>query len=59
MCSMSSIAKKRLTLFLNPAIIKHARVQAVFEELTLAALVEKAIVQYLPKEIIIKKVESN
>jgi hypothetical protein len=56
---MSTAAKKRLTLFLNPAIIKHARVQAVFEELTLAALVEKAVIQYLPKETIIKKVETN
>jgi hypothetical protein len=56
---MSTTAKKRLTLFLNPALIKHARVQAVFEELTLAALVEKTLTQYLPKETIIKKVESN
>ena len=59
MWSVSSIAKKRLTLFLNPAIIKHARVQAVYEEMTLAQLVEKAVVQYLPKETIIKKVETS
>ena len=48
--------KQRVTLFLNPDIIKHARAQAVLEDLTLTTLVEKALVKYLPKEIIIKNV---
>lgn len=54
---MSSDSKQRITLFLNPAIVKHARAEAVLEDLTLATLVEKALVEYLPGEIIIKKPE--
>lgn len=54
---MSSDSKQRITLFLNPAIVKHARAQAVLEDLTLATLVEKALIEYLPVEIIIKKPE--
>lgn len=54
---MSIDEKKRLTLFLKPAIIKHARAEAVIEDLTLTQLVEKAIIQYLPRETVIKKVE--
>lgn len=50
--------KQRVTLFMKPSIVKHARAQAVVEELTLTNLVEKALIQYLPKETIIKKVET-
>jgi len=49
--------KQRVTLFLNPAVAKHARAEAVVEDLTLTALVEKALISYLPKETIIKKVQ--
>jgi len=49
--------KQRVTLFLNPSISKHAKAQAVVEDLTLTSLVEKALTRYLPKETIIKKVE--
>lgn len=49
--------RQRVTLFLNPNILKQARAQAIVEEMTLTALVEKALVRYLPKETIIKKVE--
>lgn len=56
---MTSNDKSRLTLFINPSIVKHARAQAVVEEITLTKLVEKALIQYLPKETIIKKVEIN
>jgi hypothetical protein len=52
---MTNNNKKRLTLFINPAIAKHARAQAVLEELSLTALVERALINYLPKETIIKK----
>lgn len=58
MYSMSSTSKQRLTLFLNPSIIKQARAQAVLEDLSLAGLVGKALIQYLPKATIIKKVET-
>lgn len=52
---MATNTKQRITLFLHPALIKHARAQAVIEELTLTSLVEKALIKYLPKEIVIKK----
>lgn len=54
---MSTNKKQRVTLFLNPDIAKHARAQAVVEDLTLTSLVEKALIDYLPKETVIKKVE--
>ncbi|MCR4263313.1 MAG: hypothetical protein NUV98_01165 [Candidatus Roizmanbacteria bacterium] len=54
---MTTNNRQRLTLFINPAIAKHARAQAVVEETTLTALVEKALITYLPKETVIKKVE--
>lgn len=46
---------RRITLFINPSIVKQARAQAVAEEVSLTALVEKALIDYLPKETIIKK----
>ena len=55
--TMSTNTKQRITLFINPTIVKHARAQAIIEELTLTNLVEKALIKYLPKEIVIKKSE--
>jgi hypothetical protein len=54
---MTNDLKQRITLFLNPSIAKHAKAQAVVEELTLTTLVEKALIHYLPKETVIKKIE--
>ncbi len=54
---MKTDIKQRVTLFMNPSITKQARAQAVVEDLTLTALVEKALIKYLPKETIIKKPE--
>ena len=54
---MTTNNKQRLTLFINPDIVKHAKAEAVVEELTMTALVEKALTNYLPKETVIKKVE--
>jgi len=48
-------SKQRVTLFVNPSILKHARAQAVVEDLSLTAFVEEALINYLPKETIIKK----
>ena len=42
---------------MNRSIAKHARAQAVVEDLTLTNLVEKALILYLPKETIIRKPE--
>lgn len=54
---MTTNTKQRLTLFINPSISKQAKAQAVVEEITLTSLVEKALIDYLPKETVIKKVE--
>lgn len=54
---MTTKDTQRVTLFLKPSIIKHARAEAVVEELTLTQLVERALIKYLPKETIIKKTE--
>jgi len=51
--------KQRVTLFVNPSILKHAKAQAVVEDLSLTALVEKALINYLPRETIIKKAYIN
>jgi predicted HicB family RNase H-like nuclease len=52
---MTTNTKQRVTLFINPSIAKHAKAQAVVEELSLTTLVEKALINYLPKETVIKK----
>ena len=52
---MTTNNKQRVTLFINPLIAKHARAQAVVEEMSLTALVERALINYLPKETVIKK----
>ena len=57
-CSISSITMnktRRVTIFLNPLISKQAKAEAVVQEVTLTSLIEKALVNYLPKETIIKK----
>lgn len=54
---MTTNNKQRITLFMNPDIAKHARAQAVIEELSLTTIIEKALIEYLPKETVIKKAE--
>lgn len=54
---MTTNDRQRITLFINPSIAKHAKAEAVVEELSLTALVEKALINYLPKETVIKKIE--
>jgi hypothetical protein len=54
---MDTDKKQRTTLFINPLIVKLAKAQAVVEEISLTALVEKALIKYLPKEIVIIKPE--
>lgn len=54
---MTTNNKQRVTLFMNPSITKHARAQAIVEEMSLTALVERALIEYLPKETVIKKAE--
>ena len=52
---MTTIKTQRITLFINPFISKQAKAQAVVEEINLTNLVEKALIDYLPKETVIKK----
>lgn len=52
---MTKNNKQRVTLFLHHDIVKHAKAQAVLEELTLTSLVEKALVNHLPHKTVIKK----
>jgi len=52
---MTSIKKQRVTLFLVPALLTHARAQAVDEKITLTKLVERSLMKYLPTKTIIKK----
>lgn len=54
---MASTTKQRVTLFLNPKLLIHAKAQAVIDNITLTSLIEKSLVSYLPAEIIIKKPE--
>jgi len=42
---------------MNPSIVLQARAQAVIEKTTLTVLIEKALLNYLPTETIIKKVD--
>lgn len=52
---MTDNTRQRLTLFLKPSIIKHARATAVIEDKTLTKLIEDALIAYLPEEIVLKK----
>ena len=47
---MTTSKTSRITLFINSFIAKHARAQAIYDELSLSKLVEKALIAYLPKD---------
>jgi hypothetical protein len=55
MTTNTNDSRQRVTLFLNPKLLVHAKAQAVMQDITLTVLVEKALVDYLPDEIIVKK----
>jgi hypothetical protein len=55
---MSIITQKhRTTLFINNLIVTYAKAQALVEDISLTRLVEKALIAYLPPEIVIKKIK--
>jgi len=56
---MSTNKKQRVTLFIIPGLLTQARAQAIVEGKTLTELVEVALVKYLPKKTVIKKVRIN
>jgi hypothetical protein len=51
--------KQRVTLFLNPSLLKHAKAQAIVEETSLTSLIDKALKKYLPRETVINNFEVN
>lgn len=53
--TMTTTIKKRVTLFLEPSLLKQAKAQAIAEEISLTVLIEKALKKYLPRETVIKK----
>ena len=54
---MTTSDKQRVTLFLHPKLLTQAKAQAIVEGKSLTELVERALVKYLPKETIIKKIK--
>ncbi|MFH0864429.1 MAG: hypothetical protein V1858_05090 [Candidatus Gottesmanbacteria bacterium] len=54
---MATNSKQRVTLFINPNLLTHARAQAIVEGITLTALAERALAKYLPEEIVMRKPE--
>jgi hypothetical protein len=55
MTSTISKNKQRVTLFLNPKLLLHAKAQAIIQDITLTKLVENCLIDSLPAEIVIKK----
>lgn len=55
---MTTDKRKRVTIFLDPVLLKHAKAQAVAEDISLTALAERALLQYLPKKTVIKGVRA-
>lgn len=49
--------RQRITIFINHLLVTHAKAQALIDNTTLASLVEKALITYLPSEIFIKKIK--
>lgn len=54
---MTTNEKQRVTLFLDPNLLKQAKAQAIVEGGSLTDLTERALTRYLPKETIIKKAD--
>ena len=55
-CTMTINKKQRVTLFLDPSLLKQAKIQALVENMSLSVLIERALAKYLPREtVIIKK----
>jgi len=52
---MKKNEKQRVTIFINPKLLKQAKAQAIADDLSLTALVERALERYLPKETVLKK----
>ncbi len=55
MSYMAKVLGQRVTLFINPELLKHAKAQAIIEDKTLTQIVEKSLIAYLPEKIKIFK----
>ena len=51
---MTPQINKRVTIFINPSIVKQAKAQAISDGVSLTNLVEKSLISYLPKETVFK-----
>lgn len=56
---MTTTAKQRITLFVKLTLAKHAKAQAVLEDLTLTELVEKALITYLPSKTVFNNLKNR
>lgn len=54
---MTTNLTQRVTVFIHSDVAKHAKTQAIIEDLSLTQIVEKALISYLPEETVIKKHE--
>jgi len=52
---MVKTKNQRVTLFINPDLLKHAKAHAILVDKTLTQLVEESLVAYLPEMINILK----
>jgi len=52
---MKKNKKQRVTIFIDPKLLKQAKAQAIADDLTLTVLTERALEKYLPKETILKQ----
>lgn len=48
---MTNNDNQRVTLFLDPRLLKIAKAQAIVEDVSLTVLAEKAFIKYLPKRL--------
>lgn len=48
-----------MTLFLDASLLKHAKVQAIAEEISLTSLMERCLFHYLPKETVTKSAQTD
>lgn len=55
MTSTTNTGKQRVTLFLNPKLLLHARAQAIIQDISLTKLIQNCLIDSLPPEIVIKK----
>jgi hypothetical protein len=56
---MTTYTKQRVTIFLDPSLVKRAKTQAIFEGVSLTALVAKILIKYLPKRTSDKKTRNK